>query len=257
MTTGKTLAAAAFLAAAFAACAEAPSVRQGVDGVTVSGGAARKIRVACIGDSITWGTAMTNRVAECYPAQLQKLLGDRYEVVNFGDPGSCVYLEPQAGPSGWRPHSWRKGRNGAAAYTFKPDIVVSNLGINDTACYMYEYVYDEKGIPKTEPGLFRRQYVEILKEFERDGRSPRFIVWTRLGPTGKKHRLKGLPDAFVMRRDLEAVARSVGAVELDMYAPLLPYAETEHFARDGIHPEGGAQRVIAEETARVIRGLER
>ena len=84
-----------------------------------------KIRVACIGDSITWGTAMTNRVAECYPAQLQSLLGDRYEVVNFGDPGSGVYLEPKAGPSGFLSHPWRTGRNGAAAYAFKPDIVVS------------------------------------------------------------------------------------------------------------------------------------
>ena len=28
---------------------------------------------------------MTNRVAECYPAQLQRLLGPGYDVRNFGD----------------------------------------------------------------------------------------------------------------------------------------------------------------------------
>ena len=198
---------------------------------------------------------MTNRVAECYPAQLQSLLGDRYEVVNFGDPGSGVYLEPKVGPSGFLSHPWRTGRNGAAAYAFKPDIVVSNLGINNASVYMYEYVHDEKGVPKTEPGLFRKQYIELLKEFQKEGRSPKFVIWTRLAPTGKSHRLKGKPDAFVIQRELEAVAQAVGAATLDMYTPLLPYAETEHYAKDGVHPEGGAQRVIAEETAKVILRL--
>ena len=198
---------------------------------------------------------MTNRVAECYPAQLQRLLGDRYEVVNFGDPGSGVYLEPKEGPTGWRARPWRTGRNGAAAYAFKPDIDVSNLGINNATVYMYEYVHDEKGVPKTEPGLFRRQYIELLREFEKDGRTPKFVIWTRLAPTSKGHRLKGKPYAFVMQRDLEAVAQAVGATMLDMYTPLLPYAETDHYAKDGVHPEGEAQRVIAEETARAILSL--
>ena len=128
---------------------------------------ARKIRVACVGDSITWGYAMTNRVEECYPAQLQKILGDRYEVVNFGNSGSCVYSDPKTGPSGWRPHPWRPG--GAAAYAFKPDIVVSGLGANDASIHMYEYIYDENGVPKTEPGLFRREYIDLLKGFEEEG----------------------------------------------------------------------------------------
>ena len=214
-----------------------------------------KIRVACIGDSITYGQAMTNRVAECYPAQLQRLFGDGYEVRNFGNGGSCVYSDPKTGPSGWRPHSWRKAV-GSSAYAFKPDIVVCNLGINDAAIHMFEYIYDEQGVPKTEPGLFRREYIELLKEFEKDGRSPKFIIWTKLAPLGKKHVSKGKPDPFVLRHDLEAVAQAVGAVGLDMYTPLVPYAETEHYAADGVHPEGGAQRVIAEVTARAIKALE-
>ncbi len=215
-----------------------------------------KIRVACVGDSITWGTAMTNRAVECYPAQLQKMLGDRYDVRNFGDPGSCAYMDPKKDSSGWAPHSWRKGQMAAAAYAFKPDIVVSGLGANDQGIYMYEYSYDEKGVPKTEPGLFRRQYAEILEDFKKDGRSPRFVVWTKLCPIGKKHRSKGKPAPFVIRRELEAVADAFGATKLDMYTPLLPYPETEHYANDGVHPEGVAQRAIAEVTARAIRDLE-
>ena len=34
--------------------------------------AAEKVRVACIGDSITYGLGLANREKDSYPAQLQK-----------------------------------------------------------------------------------------------------------------------------------------------------------------------------------------
>ena len=212
----------------------------------------QKVRVACIGDSITWGYAMTNRVEECYPSQLQRLLGDGYDVRNFGDSGSGVYSQPKRSKSGWMPHPWRLGRQAAAAYAFKPDIVVSNLGINDASIFMNEFIHGADGKSVTERGLFRREYVDLLRAFESEDGLPRIILWRRLGPVGKRHNLKGTPDAFVMSEDLERVAAAVGAETLDLYGPLLPYAETSDFAADGIHPEGGAQRVIAEITARQI-----
>ncbi|MBR4654936.1 MAG: hypothetical protein IKO72_16385 [Kiritimatiellae bacterium] len=213
--------------------------------------APEKIRVACIGDSITFGTAMTNRVAECYPAQLQRILGDRYEVRNFGDPGAGVYLHTKRGD---RPRAWRLRDEYAPALAFKPDIVVCNLGINDASTYMGEYIHSEDGKAKLERGLFRKLYVDLLESFANDGCRPRFIIWTKLGPTGKKHHFKGMPYAFVMEHDLEQVARDVGAETLDMYTPLVPFAETPHFSSDGIHPEAGAQKVIAEITAAKIQG---
>ena len=212
----------------------------------------QKVRVACIGDSITWGYAMTNRVEECYPSQLQRLLGDGYDVRNFGDPGSGVYSRPKRGPSGWQPHPWRSGGQARAAYGFRPDIVVCNLGINDAEIFMNEFVHGEDGRTDTERGLFCRDYVDLLNAFGTDGKPPRIILWRRLGPTGKRHQLKGKPFAFVMEADLERVAATVGAETIDMYSPLVAYAETDDFAADGIHPEGGAQRVIAEIIARQI-----
>ena len=210
---------------------------------------AGKIRVACIGDSITYGKGMTNRVEECYPARLQRLLGDRYEVRNFGDSGAGIYLHTKRGD---KPRAWRLRGKYAPACAFRPDIVVCNLGINDATTHMDEYVHGEDGKPRLERGLFRRQYVDMLESFVRDGKRPRYIIWTKLGPTGKKHALKGKPCAFVMEHDLEQVARDVGAEMLDMYTPLVPLVETSHFCPDGIHPEGGAQKVIAEITASKI-----
>lgn len=216
----------------------------------------RKIRVACIGDSITWGTAMTNRVAECYPAQLQRLLGDGYDVRNFGVPGSGVYSHPQPGkPGGWTPSVWRANKLAKDAYAFAPDIVVSNLGINNATDYMRELTPVGNGTFVREPGTFAKEYVDLLEAFCR-GRAerPRLIIWTRLGPLSKNHGSKGRPGPFAMECALEHVAASVGAETLDMYTPLVPYAETAHFAADGVHPEGGAQREIAVLTARRIKG---
>ena len=55
-----------------------------------------------------------------------------------------------------------------------------------------------------------------------------------------------------MEPDLRKVADEVHAIGLDMYTPLKPFVDTPHFAADGIHPEGGAQKVIAEITAKAV-----
>ena len=48
------------------------------------------IRVACVGNSVTYGYALPDREQNAYPAQLQRLLGERYEVRNFGHSGSTL-----------------------------------------------------------------------------------------------------------------------------------------------------------------------
>ena len=48
------------------------------------------IRIACCGDSITYGTGIPDRATNSYPAQLQALLGANYDVRNFGRSGARV-----------------------------------------------------------------------------------------------------------------------------------------------------------------------
>ena len=48
--------------------------------ITIQSFASEPIRVACIGNSITYGAFIPNREMNCYPAQLQAYLGDGYEV---------------------------------------------------------------------------------------------------------------------------------------------------------------------------------
>ena len=47
-------------------------------------------RVACVGDSITYGSGIKGRETKSYPAQLAGMLGEDYVVKNFGVSGATM-----------------------------------------------------------------------------------------------------------------------------------------------------------------------
>jgi acyl-CoA thioesterase I len=83
-----------------------------------------RIRVACIGDSITYGFGIKDRERNSYPAQLGALLGQKWEVRNFGVNGATALIK------GTRPYVDQPAYREALA--FKPHVVVIKLGTNDT-----------------------------------------------------------------------------------------------------------------------------
>src|SRR5271166_1902202 len=48
------------------------------------------LRVACVGDSITYGNGLDKREITCYPAVLERLLAPAFEVRNFASGGRSV-----------------------------------------------------------------------------------------------------------------------------------------------------------------------
>ncbi|HEY3323876.1 MAG TPA: GDSL-type esterase/lipase family protein [Planctomycetota bacterium] len=83
-----------------------------------------KIRVACIGDSITFGAGVEQRDQNHYPKVLGELLGDKYETKNFGISGTTLLKK------GDSPYWKQKAFKDATDYN--PNIVVIKLGTNDT-----------------------------------------------------------------------------------------------------------------------------
>lgn len=51
------------------------------------------VKVACIGNSITYGAFIANRDQNSYPAQPQAYLGDGYEVRNYGVSGRTLLTQ--------------------------------------------------------------------------------------------------------------------------------------------------------------------
>lgn len=82
-----------------------------------------KIRVACIGDSITYGDGLKDRLSDAYPSQLQDMLGERYQVLNYGMPGKTLQRE---GSDPFTETSYYRLSQEAL-----PAIVIVMLGTND------------------------------------------------------------------------------------------------------------------------------
>lgn len=81
-------------------------------------------KVACVGNSVTFGYKLNNRENTSYPSRLQQLLGNEYQVGNFGHSGATLLRK------GHRPYMNLPEFKNALA--FQPDVVVIHLGLNDT-----------------------------------------------------------------------------------------------------------------------------
>jgi acyl-CoA thioesterase-1 len=84
----------------------------------------RAIRVACVGDSITYGAGVENREENNYPAILGAKLGRQFVVGNFGVSGATLQK------AGDKPY-WGLPEF-AQVGEFKPDLILILLGTNDT-----------------------------------------------------------------------------------------------------------------------------
>ncbi len=239
---------------------------QGVDGIvlyvsgpvdgpkfTASAAAApaRKIKVACIGDSITYGYLLDHPERDAFPAQLQRMLGDGYDVRNFGVPGLGVYLHlPWHSANGRR--AWSLSPECSQALAWEPDVVISNLGANDLEEYPREALSSPDGTPALAHGTFRTQYAAVLKAFKADGRKPRILMWTRLCAMKAENVAKYGASLAAIADDLQAVAAEAGAEGFDAYAVTATSAQTEDWP-DATHPPASVHRALAEALLAALR----
>ena len=84
-------------------------------------------RIACVGDSITYGAGISHIAKNSYPARLQSLLGKHYQVKNYGASGYT--MQKAADYPYWEHPNFQKSMD------FQPDIVLLMLGTNDGKTY--------------------------------------------------------------------------------------------------------------------------
>lgn len=206
---------------------------------TISASAASKkqktIRVACIGNSITYGTGIADRTNDSYPSQLQRLLGSDYQVGNFGKPGATLLYH------GHRPYV--KQEEFKEAIAFKGDIAVMHLGINDTDPRNWPNYRDE----------FVKDYLSIMDSLRAANPKVRIIL-ARMTPIADRH------PRFVsgtkrwhgeIQAAIETVARVSRAEIIDFYEPLYPYP---YLLPDAIHPNPEGAGILAKTVYSGITG---
>ena len=187
---------------------------------------AQPIRVACVGNSITYGTGIKDRAHDSYPSQLQRMLGDRYEVGNFGKPGATLLYH------GHRPYVKQKEFKEALA--FKGDIAVMHLGINDTDPRNWPNYRDE----------FVKDYLSIMDSLRAANPKVRFIL-ARMTPIADRHpRFQSGTKQWhdEIQTAIETVARVSGAELIDFHEPMYPYPT---LLPDAIHPNPEGAGILA------------
>lgn len=186
----------------------------------------KKIKVACVGNSITYGSGVANREVNAYPVKLQGMLGEEYEVGNFGKPGATLLNK------GHRPYTQQQEYKDAIA--FAGDIVVIHLGINDTDPRNWPNYQDE----------FIEDYRSLIKDFREANPKARFLI-ARMTPLSDRHWRyeSGTRDWHEQIQEaIACVARAEGIQMINFFEPLHPYP---FILEDNIHPNAEGAEMLA------------
>lgn len=91
----------------------------------------KKVRIAFIGDSITYGYLADDPKSESYPAQLAILMENKYNIGNFGKNAAYVLDADDKFNVKEKDRSYKNTEEYINSLAFNPDVVVFMLGIND------------------------------------------------------------------------------------------------------------------------------
>lgn len=195
----------------------------------------KPVKVACIGNSITFGYTLPDPSTDSYPVQLQRMLGEGYEVGNFGKSGATLLNK------GHRPYmqqvEFRK------AMEFAGDIAVIHLGINDT---------DPRNWPNHRDDFFR-DYLALIDSCRLANPKVRVLI-ARMTPIAHRHArfLSGTRDWHgEIQEMIGQVSRYAGVQLIDFHEPLYPFPG---LLPDAIHPNVEGAAKIAQVVYSAITG---
>lgn len=192
-------------------------------------------KVACVGNSVTYGAGIQNREVDGYPAVLGRLLGKNFEVKNFGRNGATLLAK------GHNPYI--KTEQYTDAIAFKPDVVIIHLGLNDTDPRNWPQFQDE----------FRSDYAALINDFRVANPKVRVIV-ARMSPISHRHsRFKtGTREWYrQIQTAIEQVADANKVELIDFQEVLYP---RPNLLPDSIHPNEQGAAMLAQRAYAAITG---
>ncbi len=195
----------------------------------------QNIKVACVGDSVTYGSGIEEREANSYPVQLQQLLGGDYEVGNFGYSGATMLK------NGHKPY-WETSEF-KDSQKFVPDIVVIHLGLNDQGNNNWPKHKDE----------FVQDYLDMIAVYKNLPSKPKVFI-CQMTPTFSGHHWfeEGMRESFKeIQSQIEGIAEKAKVEIIDLHEPL--YRFPEYFP-DNLHPTKEGATIIAQKVFSAVTG---
>ncbi|MCC8089475.1 MAG: GDSL-type esterase/lipase family protein [Rikenellaceae bacterium] len=200
--------------------------------ICVGASAQSKIKVACVGNSITAGSGIEDRARHSYPAVLQQLLGERYEVINYGLSGRTLLY------NGDRPY--KNEENFVKVQEYQPDIVIIKLGTNDSKIenwdsHSVEFEGDLRNFVNTFKNLDSKPDIYLC-----------FPIWA----ANDRYTIRESVIAGEIIPVINKVAQELGVKIIDLHTTLYGMPQ---LIPDGIHPNELGAALIAYEVFNRIK----
>ena len=186
-------------------------------------------RIACVGDSITYGATIRDKSHDSYPAQLGTMLGRKYSVKNFGASGYTLQESCD------RPYTSHKRYK--KSLDFKPDVVLIMLGTNDTK--PYNWISTE---------AFQDDYRQLILSYQELPSKPDVILMTPASvfpenfSPAKPYKIRA-GVAGEAAKAVRELAEELGLPFIDIHE--MTASHPEFFLQDGVHPNELGAKTIA------------
>ena len=224
--------------AAAALCVYGKKIADSMENPPVTEPDPEKIRIACIGDSITYGAGVMfgGREKKVWTTRLNDLLGEDYQVLNYGISGATLQRE---GDKSYRdfPHLEKAKEAGASCCLLM-------LGTNDSKPYNWD------------AERYEAQLSEWIAELKEGGEDLRLILMTppyTCPAKGRKEVAFDISNEVIRDEIRPTVLRAAEDNHLqviDLYAFTEGHGE---WLADGVHPNKMGNQKIAEQVYAQIR----
>jgi len=188
-----------------------------------------QIKVSCIGASVAAGYGVAP--SEAYPAQVGVILGNGWNVGNFGESGSTLLHRAD--------YPYIERTNYPLSLSFAPNIVTIELGSNDSKPYNWAFKAD-----------FINDYSKLIDTFRSLPSKP--VIYVCL-PIPAYTSNFDISDATITNEIIPLV-RQIAVLKnvriIDLNTPLKNHADW--YQTDGIHPNATGARHIAEVVAATL-----
>ena len=193
-----------------------------------------QIKIACAGDSTTYGHGISGWPKNNYPTVLQNLLGEKYHVNNYGVSSFAVQESAD--------RSYRTLPHYQESLAYDADYVVFMMGSNDS-----------KPINWKSADAFRADLLSLLDTYD----DAQIILCTLPAAFFLEGQTEGVTNHDIQPLIVDEIAeitREVAAERgytlIDIHA--LTAQHPEWFEKDGVHPSNEGAAAIAQEVYTVI-----
>ncbi|MBR4594584.1 MAG: hypothetical protein IKO33_08440 [Bacteroidaceae bacterium] len=192
--------------------------------LTLSACQKEPVRVACVGDSITYGHGIKDRLHDAYPGVLSSMLGEKYDVRNFGVSGTTTMMETDM--------PYMNEQAYKDALEFNPQIVTIKLGTNDSKPYNWK-----------EQEHFKKDLKALIESFRTLPSKPK--IWLCLPVPAYGHAWS-INDSIIYNGVIPYIKEVAQEENLPVIDLNTPFQGKKQYFPDTIHPNEEGEKMIAE-----------